>query len=390
MRQPMVSVIIPVYNGSDFLTEAVDSILQQTYSNYEIIVVNDGSDDNGKTRDVALAYGNRIRYIEKENGGVASALNDGIRIMRGSYFAWLSHDDTFCSTKIESQMEAIFSSGNEMTICAGNYCLCDENLAQCITTDFQKHFPMSYLKQPLFLLLWGELHFSSLLFHRKHFERVGLFDESLLTAQDNDFIFRLMRGQKITFVETSVSRVRLHSLSGTSQYHKLVDTENCKLYASMIKDLSDEEIQRIAPKPYMVYGKIGGLLKSMGGEKELSLVEKQAEERGAEWSDLKERTCLKERPMAIFGAGEYGLRLKYELNLRQIEPVCFLDNNPEKAGTVIDGIPCYEISHLKEHSEYMAVIAQKFYASAWEQLQRIGHSHVMLKQEVDSLLLQEA
>ena len=89
--QPTVSIIIPVYNGSNYLQEAIDSALAQTYPNCEILVINDGSCDEGKTEAIALSYGDRIRYFKKENGGVASALNMGIRQMTGEYFSWLSH-----------------------------------------------------------------------------------------------------------------------------------------------------------------------------------------------------------------------------------------------------------------------------------------------------------
>ena len=92
---PLVSIVIPVYNGSDYLAEAIDSALAQTYGNIEIIVINDGSSDNGKTREVAGKYGDRIRYFEKENGGVPTALNLGIKEMKGDYFSWLSHDDVY-------------------------------------------------------------------------------------------------------------------------------------------------------------------------------------------------------------------------------------------------------------------------------------------------------
>ncbi len=96
-NNPKVSIVIPVYNGSDFLREAIDSALAQTYRNIEIVVVNDGSQDDGKTEHVALSYGNKIRYFSKPNGGVASALNRAIREMTGEYFSWLSHDDLYSS-----------------------------------------------------------------------------------------------------------------------------------------------------------------------------------------------------------------------------------------------------------------------------------------------------
>ena len=107
MEKPLVSIVIPAYNASNYLSEAIDSALAQTYGNYEIIVVNDGSPDDGATRAVALSYGDKIRYYEKENGGCASALNFGISKMKGEWFSWLSHDDLYLPEKLEKLMSLI-------------------------------------------------------------------------------------------------------------------------------------------------------------------------------------------------------------------------------------------------------------------------------------------
>ena len=107
MKKPLVSIVIPAYNASNYLSEAIDSALAQTYENYEIIVVNDGSLDDGATRAVALSYGDKIRYYEKENGGCASALNFGISKMKGEWFSWLSHDDLYLPEKLEKLMSLI-------------------------------------------------------------------------------------------------------------------------------------------------------------------------------------------------------------------------------------------------------------------------------------------
>src|SRR3712207_962084 len=101
---PKVSIVIPVYNGSDYLKEAIDSALGQTYEDIEVIVVNDGSNDGGQTEAIAKSYGDKIRYFSKENGGVASALNFGIKNMRVKWFTWLSHDDLFSQNRIEQDL----------------------------------------------------------------------------------------------------------------------------------------------------------------------------------------------------------------------------------------------------------------------------------------------
>ena len=192
LKNYVVSIVIPVYNGSDFVCEAVESALNQTYSDVEVVVVNDGSNDDGRTRDCLKPYLDRIVYIEKENGGVASALNEGISRMSGDFFTWLSHDDLFDNNKVKRQIEEVIKSGNDMTISAMNYIFFDDVSKDEVESNFHKYYSKECLSASAFLLFWGELHFSSLLFSRKHFERVGLFNENLLTAQDNDFIFRLL------------------------------------------------------------------------------------------------------------------------------------------------------------------------------------------------------
>ena len=96
------------------MREAIDSALNQTYQNIEVIVVNDGSKDN--TEEIALSYGDRIRYYNKENGGVSTALNLGIQEMTGDYFCFLPHDDVFAPQKIEKQIRAIQESGRKEAI----------------------------------------------------------------------------------------------------------------------------------------------------------------------------------------------------------------------------------------------------------------------------------
>ena len=85
IKNPKVVVIMPVYNGSNYMREAIDSALNQTYKNVEVVVINDGSTDGGKTDAIAKSYGDKIKYFVKENGGVSSALNFGIKYIQDNY-----------------------------------------------------------------------------------------------------------------------------------------------------------------------------------------------------------------------------------------------------------------------------------------------------------------
>ena len=127
--QPLVSIIIPVYNGSNFLREAIESALSQTYTNIEIIVVNDGSDDAGVTKAIMDSYGDRISSYHKKNGGVASALNFAVGHMKGDYFSWLSHDDLYHPEKVRSQVQTISNSGESNAVIYSDYVLFENDIA---------------------------------------------------------------------------------------------------------------------------------------------------------------------------------------------------------------------------------------------------------------------
>ena len=366
MANEKVSVIIPVYNGADYLSQAVESALNQTYDNVEIIIVNDGSDDDGATREIALSYGNEIQYFEKENGGVASALNYGIEKMTGEYFVWLSHDDLMEAKKIELQIEAIRKSGTPYSISVSNYEFFDEKTNEKVYTQFERFHSLNEIENSVFLLFWGELHFSSLLFHKKYFREIGLFNENLLTSQDNDFIFRLLRGKKIVFVKKSLSRVRLHSQSGTSTKRNEVFKENSKIYLEMLNQLGESEKCELAGLAKSVNDKIYGIVKSMGG-----IV--------PEYDDLRQINVM------IFGAGGYGRRFNYELNARGKKPICFLDNDVSKAGTIIDGVECRYFSDEIPKEDTKIVVAQKFYEPAIRQLYERNITNYCLKDEYDEV-----
>src|ERR1051326_243987 len=105
MSNPTVSVVMPVYNGENYLRSAIESVLSQTFQDFEIIVIDDGSKDS--TPAIAQSYGDRVRYVRQENAGVAAAVNHGIAVARGRYFAWLSHDDFYAPEKLAAQVRAL-------------------------------------------------------------------------------------------------------------------------------------------------------------------------------------------------------------------------------------------------------------------------------------------
>lgn len=101
---PQISVIMSVYNGEKYLREAIDSILNQTFTHFEFIIVNDGSTD--KSLNIIKSYnGSRIILVQQENKGLAAALNEGIKIAKGKYIAMMDADDISLPTRLEKQIQ---------------------------------------------------------------------------------------------------------------------------------------------------------------------------------------------------------------------------------------------------------------------------------------------
>lgn len=195
MENPKVSIIIPVYNGSNFMRCAIDCALNQTYENIEIIVVNDGSSDGGKTEEIALSYGDRIRYFSKPNGGVSSALNCGIANMTGDYFAWLSHDDAYSPTRIQDSVELLAARellGKQYIGFTGGYIMDAggtrlRDLPHC----FEKGRIYSGYEAMCAMTVHGILYGCCFLIPRTAFDQVGGFDETLRYSQDALMWYRL-------------------------------------------------------------------------------------------------------------------------------------------------------------------------------------------------------
>lgn len=193
--KPLVSIIIPVYNGDNYLAEAVESALNQTYSNCEIMVINDGSNDDGKTEEIAKSYGDKIRYFHKDNGGVSTALNLGIKEMQGDYFSWLSHDDLYSPNKISSEMELLQQLGDVKTVAYCETMLVNTSLQNIKKFKVDKYISDKGLLTPEtamhMMFRKGTLSGCALLLPRTLFDEIGLFNEELRFNQDGEMWLRM-------------------------------------------------------------------------------------------------------------------------------------------------------------------------------------------------------
>jgi len=234
---PKVSIIIPVYNGSNFLKEAIDSALAQTYNNIEIIVVNDGSNDDGATDKIARSFGDKINYYKKENGGVATALNFGVEKMTGEYFSWLSHDDKYKSEKITKQIKYLSEIKDKKVILYSNFDLINDK------SDFVNRVTLNHemLENiPIYSLLRGSINGITLLIPKSAFDEYGEFDASLRCTQDYDMWHRMMKTYKFVHLKKVLSMTRIHPNQDTLA-NPVAVTEGNVLWVRMIRDLPNKE-----------------------------------------------------------------------------------------------------------------------------------------------------
>ncbi|ACM19815.1 glycosyltransferase [Geotalea daltonii FRC-32] len=238
---PLVSIIIPVYNGSNYLKQAIDSALNQTYKYIEILVINDGSNDGGLTEEIARSYGDKIRYHCKPNGGVATALNTGINLAAGDYISWLSHDDLYLPHKIERQISTIASIGGSDVISYSNYETIDakNNVLRTVRLETSEIYDckLAFLLQ----LFISSIHGCSLLIPRKCFTEVGYFKESLRTTQDYDLWFRLLqKGFAFTHLPEILIQSRFHNEQGTHSLYAVHLKEAEQLYLRAVNTFYDD------------------------------------------------------------------------------------------------------------------------------------------------------
>lgn len=247
---PKVSIIIPVYNGANYLREAIDSALAQTYKNIEVIVVNDGSNDGRKTETIAKAYGAHIRYFYKENGGVASALNLGIKESEGEYISWLSHDDAFLPRKIEKQINYLQKEERKDNIILfSDYEIINERSERIGVYNVPLTKPENLLAD--LLAIWP-VHGCTTLISKLCFDKVGLFDEKNKTVQDYDMWFRLLKhGCQFRHMPYVLTRFRVHEKQDSVQKQDThyEERENTYLHAitlfeNELKSLSDSALQK--------------------------------------------------------------------------------------------------------------------------------------------------
>ena len=206
MSAPLVSVIIPAYNSANYIVDTINSVLQQSMQDFEIIVVDDGSTDQLKEVLAPFIRNKQIEYIEQANQGVSAARNHGYKRSQGQYIAFLDADDVWLNDNLEARLNK-FKFGDFGLVHADAFVIDGHSnkLPQMLSGN-----EGNLLND---ILAWNGTQVpgpSSILLKREVIQEVGLFDEQLSTSADHDFFIRVAVRYKIGRVDKPTWMYRIH------------------------------------------------------------------------------------------------------------------------------------------------------------------------------------
>lgn len=216
ITKPLVSVIIPVYNGSKFLGEAVNSVLKSTYRNFEIILIDDGSTDKSKElcRQLAKKYQRISFYSFAKNKGLGRVLNFALKKARGEFICRINQDDVMYPTRISKQLK--FLKSHPDVVLAGSWLLVEEENGQQRINKFLEHD--KDIKKTWLQLspCWD----ASVIYRKKTALAVGGYDQSYWPADDLHMWYKLGRLGKIANIQEPLVKIKFHKAAASVKHHR--------------------------------------------------------------------------------------------------------------------------------------------------------------------------
>jgi glycosyltransferase involved in cell wall biosynthesis len=217
---PEVSVIIPTYNSAQFIVEALQSVFDQTFKDYEIIIVNDGSTDH--TQRLISKYINRVKYIYQENAGPAKAKNRGIMNSSGIYVAFLDADDVWLPTKLEKQVSVFHRNPVLGMVFTENSCFDEKRGIYMRSIGKRDRLMKGDIARNIFL--HSGVSTPTVMVRKEIFNEIGLFEEELYMGEDDNMWVRIAANFGVELIDEPLVKVRSHAHRTTVNKSKLFES----------------------------------------------------------------------------------------------------------------------------------------------------------------------
>jgi len=244
---PKVSVIIPTYNYGQYIEKAIDSVLAQTYQDFEIIVVDDGSTDNTRAI-LETKYKDKVKYIFQENKGAAAARNRAVKEAKGEYLSFLDADDTFFPDNLQKKIKVLEENPTAGMVYSDGYYIMGNSIRK--SSDYHLSAAGAKLHGDIFpMLLSGyKIETSAAVVKTECFNKVNGFTEELNSLQDYDLFLRISFNFNVLFIDECLFNSTRHEgsmSSGTSRINTYkakshIITKIEKSYAKRAEELGVE------------------------------------------------------------------------------------------------------------------------------------------------------
>lgn len=232
-RNIMISIVLPTYNGEKYLAQSIDSILRQTYENWELIIVNDCSTDS--TREIAESYARKDRRITVINNEVnkklPASLNIGFEKARGELFTWTSDDNAFAPKALENMLNALVNNNADLVY------------ANITFIDYEDYILFDNPGDPLEELPIHDVIEACFLYKREIHETLNGYDVHKFLVEDYDFFLRAYWRYKFYHLDEFLYFYRIHGTSLTAQRKKDAELAAASLLEENIGFVTDEKIK---------------------------------------------------------------------------------------------------------------------------------------------------
>ncbi|MCI9381684.1 MAG: glycosyltransferase [Dorea sp.] len=385
-ERPLVSVVIPVYNRMDMIERSINSVLNQTYKNIEIIVIDDGSIDDTLKIIEHLSISD-IKVLKQNHRGANAARNLGISAAKGEFIAFQDSDDEWLPNKLEKQITYMLRSSYEACYCP--FFLYEGSHNGVFFSDYQDK--QKYERDLLEMLkVRNVISTQTLVIHRNIISDVGIFDEEMPRCQDYEFVIRIIQKKKIGYINEPLVKVYRtdNSISNDEakqkeaniillrKYEDFFNIELCleNIFKYNINGLNETELKKEVER-------IDQYLKKTLNKRKVNVYKVAMETliqkyifNGSCSREYELRiNRLKSYEFAIYGAGKIGKQVYLELSQKNLIPKCFLVTNRQGEDELF-GIPILELAQMKNKNlEIIIGVSQYLQFSLIENLIREGY-----------------